>query len=119
MGVIHVKHSLKSPRSCIQWQWRLFAQGVLIVLVNRFFRIMSNMNANSKKQTRPHNIKRTFVLLRNDDELLVPRTSTLKNLCDSGRLRDIEFSNNATSHHISEILSNSFSNILSREEFGK
>ena len=86
MGVIHVKHSLKSPRSCIQWQWRLFAQGVLIVLVNRFFRIMSNMNANSKKQTRSHNIKRTFVFLRNDDELPVPRTSTLKNLCDSGQV---------------------------------
>ena len=77
------------------------------------------MSANSKKQTRSRNIKRTFVLLQNDDELRVPRTSTLKNLCDRGPVRDIEFSNNATSHNIGEILSVSFSNILSREEFGR
>lgn len=81
--------------------------------------IMSNTSGNSKKKTRSRNIKRNFVLLRNDDELRVPRTSTLKNLCDSGRVRDIEFSNNATSHHIGEILSNSFPNFLSREEFAR
>lgn len=80
---------------------------------------MSNTNTSSTRQSQSRNIKRTFVLLRNDDELRVPRASTLKILNDSGRVKDMDFSNNATSHHICELLSNSFVSIISRGEFEK
>lgn len=80
---------------------------------------MSNASTSSTRQSRSRNIKRTFVLLRNEDELRVPRASTLKILNDSGRVKDVEFSNNATSQHICELLSNSFLSVLSRGEFAK
>ena len=80
---------------------------------------MSNTNTSSTRQSRSRNIKRTFVLLRNDDELRVPQASAVKILNDSDRVKDMEFSNNATSHHICQLLSNSFVSILSRGEFGK
>ena len=80
---------------------------------------MSNTNTSSTRQSRSRNIKRTFALLRNDDELRVPRASTLKILNDSGRVKDMDFSNNATNHHIFELLSNSFVSIISRGDFEK
>ena len=50
--------------------------------------------------------------LRNDDELRVPGKQKFKNLQDSGREKEIEFSNNATTENIGETLKNAFSAFL-------
>ena len=70
----------------------------------------------SSRRQRSRNVKRTVVLLRDDDELRVPERQRLKNLQDSDRIKEIEFSNNATSQHISEILLNSFANFLTQAD---
>lgn len=67
---------------------------------------------NKSRQPRTRNLKRTFVLLRKDDELKVPGNQKLKILEDSGRVKVIEFANNATTEHIGETLKNSFPDIL-------
>lgn len=70
----------------------------------------------SSRRPRARNVKRTVVLLRNNDELRVPGKQKLKNLQDSGRIKEIDFSNNATSEHIGEILLNSFANFLTQAD---
>lgn len=69
-------------------------------------------NEDNSRRPRARNLKRTFVFLRKDDELRVPGRQKLKNLQDSGREKEIEFSNNATTEHIAETLKNSFPAIL-------
>lgn len=69
-------------------------------------------NADNSRRGRARNLKRTFVVLREDDELRVPGKQKLKNLRDSGREKEIEFANNATTAHIAETLKNSFPTIL-------
>ena len=74
------------------------------------------MSGQEFSRRRARNLKRTVVLLRNDDDLRVPEKQKLKTLQDSGRIKEIEFSNNATSQSIDEILVNSFSNFLTPAE---
>lgn len=69
-------------------------------------------NEDNSRRPRARNLKRTFVFLRNDDELRVPGKQKLKNLQDSGREKEVEFSNNATTENIAETLKNSFSTFL-------
>ena len=69
-------------------------------------------NEDNSRQPRARNLKRTFVFLKNNDELRVPGKQRLKNLQDSGREKEIEFSNNATTENIAETLKNSFSTFL-------
>lgn len=70
----------------------------------------------SSRRQRSRNVKRTIVLLSDDDELRVPERQRLKNLQDSGRIKEIEFSNNATSQHIGEILVNLLANFLTQAD---
>lgn len=74
------------------------------------------MSGQDSSRRRARNVKRTVVLLRNDDDLRVPEKQKLKTLQDSGRIKEIEFCNNATSESIGEILLNSFSNFLTPAE---
>ena len=74
------------------------------------------MSGQDSSRRRARNVKRTVVLLRNGDDLRVPEKQKLKTLQDSGRIKEIEFSNNATSESIGEILMNSFSNFLTPAE---
>ena len=64
-------------------------------------------------------LKRTFILLREDDHLRAPKPNTLKNLKDSGRVKDLDFSNNATSQHVREIIQNNFSTFLSNDNISR
>ena len=82
--------------------------------VFQFLLLIDTIMANEDNSRRPRarNLKRTFVFLREDDELRVPGKQKLKNLQDSGREKEIEFSNNATTQNISETLKNSFSAFL-------
>ena len=57
-------------------------------------------------------MKRTFVLLREDDPLLVPSTNKLKHLSDSGRVKELVFTYTATSRHVIEIIVNNFPALL-------
>ena len=66
------------------------------------------MSTTPRKQT----LKRTFVLLRQDDSLRVPSTSKLKQLTDSGRVKELVFTNTATSGHVMEIIANNFPALL-------
>lgn len=77
---------------------------------------VTKMSGQDSSRRRARNVKRTVVLLRNDDDLRVPEKQKLKTLQDSGRIKEIEFSNNATSESIGEILMNSFSNFLTPAE---
>ena len=56
---------------------------------------------------------------REDDELRVPGRQLLKNLQDSGREKEIEFSNNATTQNIVENLKNSFSTFLQNVDLAR
>lgn len=76
-------------------------------------------NADNSRRPRSRNLKRTFVFLRKDDELRVPGKQQLKNLQDSGREKEIEFSNNATTEHIAETLKNSFPAFLRNADLAR
>ena len=64
------------------------------------------------RKPRARNLSRTFVLLRSEDSNgRVPRPAALKTLEASGRIKEIEFSNNATSQHVTELIVNAFSQL--------
>ena len=74
---------------------------------------MATSGQNSQQpKARSRQLKRTFVLLRQDDSLRTPRASTLNILEQSGSVKEIQFLNNATSAHIAELLLNAFPNFL-------
>ena len=70
--------------------------------------MFSIMKARPRKRT----LKRTFVLLRDNDSLRVPSTSDLKHLTDSGRVKELVFANTATSRHVTEIILHNFPALL-------
>lgn len=55
-------------------------------------------------------------MLRWCDPLRIPRTQLTRALESTGRIREVDFPNNATSQHICEILVNSFGNHLNAHE---
>ena len=73
----------------------------------------------SFRRPRSRNVKRTFVLLREDDRTRVPNSSTVRSLEQSGRVKELEFTNNATSEHISELLVNAFGNFLNNSNLNR
>lgn len=68
------------------------------------------------KQCRKRNLTRTFVLLRPEDEVAVPRDSEFRILEGSGRIKEVEFTNNATSQQIGEVLITAFPNMLKNSD---
>jgi len=77
------------------------------------------MSGQDSSPQRARNVKRTVVLPRNDNDLGMPEKQKLKNLQDSRRIKEIEFSNNATSESFGEILLNLFANFLTQAELLK
>ena len=73
---------------------------------------MSPSRNDAGTQRRSRTMKRTFIFLRSDDTLEVPKATELHALESSGRIKEIEFTNNSTSQAIGEMLVNSFSNKL-------
>ena len=64
------------------------------------------------RKPRTRNLSRTFVLLRSEDSNgRIPRAATLQTLKASGQIKEIEFSNNATSQHITELIMNALSRL--------
>ncbi|XP_078355634.1 uncharacterized protein LOC144640334 [Oculina patagonica] len=76
-------------------------------------------NNDSSRRPRTRNVKRTFVFLRDNDDLRVPGNQKLKTLQDSGRVKVIAFANNATSEHVGESLKNSFPDILQNVDLAR
>lgn len=69
---------------------------------------MSVADKDSRKP-RSRNLSRTFVLLRSEDsDGRVPRPATMKTLETSGRVKEIEFGNNATSEHVTVLVLHAF-----------
>ena len=77
--------------------------------------IFSMMSARPRKRT----LKRTFVLLRQDDSLRVPSTSELKQLTASERVKELVFTNAATSRHVMEIIANNFPALLTNSNISR
>ena len=73
---------------------------------------MSVSTNDAGTQCRSRTMKRTFILLRADYPLSVPKVPELHALESSGRIKEIEFTNNSTSQAIGEMLINSFPNKL-------
>lgn len=76
---------------------------------------MSIMSARPRKRT----LKRTFVLLRHDDSLRVPSSRELKQLTDSGRVKELVFTNTATSRHVMDIITNNFPALLTNANISR
>lgn len=69
---------------------------------------MSVADKDSRKP-RSRNLSRTFVLLRSEDsDGRVPRPAMMKTLKASGRVKEIEFGNNATSEHVTVLVLHAF-----------
>ena len=73
------------------------------------------MSTRPRKRT----LKRTFVLLRQDDSLRVPSTSELKQLTASERVKELVFTNAATSRHVMEIIANNFPALLTKSNISR
>ena len=70
--------------------------------------IFSKMLARPRQRT----LKRTFVLLREDEPLHVTSTNKLKHLSDSGRVKELVFTYTVTSRHVIVIIVNNFPALL-------
>ena len=66
--------------------------------------------------SRSRSMKRCFVLLRFCGHLRVPRAVVHRALENSGRSKELEFSNNATTEHIHDMLVHSFQPHLNRAD---
>lgn len=75
------------------------------------------MSGNRSRQSRTRSVKRTFVLLR--FELRVPTAAQLTALENAGRVKQIEFANNATSGNISDVLLHHFQGHLRRNDLAR
>ena len=78
-----------------------------------------SVSEQSSRRPRSRNVKRTFVLLREDDITRVPNSATIRSLEQSGRVKELEFTNNASSEHISELLMNAFGNFLNNSNLNR
>lgn len=67
-------------------------------------------------RTRSRLLKRCFTLLRFCDSLRVPRSNIQRTLESSGRTKELEFSNNATTEAIQDMILHSFQPFITRGE---
>ena len=67
--------------------------------------------------SRSRSITRKFILLRCVDPLRVPSARNIEALERSGRVKEIIFSNNATTAAITELLLHAFGQLLSAGDF--
>ena len=56
-------------------------------------------------------MKRSFILLRREDNMRAPRPTLLRTLQSCGRVRELNFANNSTRGVIQELLWNSFAQL--------
>ena len=76
----------------------------------------------SSRRPRSRNVKRTFVLLREDDITRVPNSNsaTIRSLEHAKwQSQGVEFTNNASREHISELLMNAFGNFLNNSNLNR
>lgn len=73
--------------------------------------------SNPSKRTRP--LKRTFILLRVCDQLMVPRDNICRALQSSGRVKEIEFFNNSATSSIHEMIWNTFRDNVNQDELAR
>lgn len=73
--------------------------------------------SNPSKRTRP--LKRTFILLRVCDQLMVPRDNIYRALQSSGRVKEIEFFNNSATSSIHEMIWNTFQDNVNQDELAR
>ena len=72
----------------------------------------NSMRISDIRKPRAKQLSRTCILLRLEDSNgRVPRPATLKTLEASRRIKEIEFSNNATAQHKMELVVNGFSQL--------
>ena len=71
-----------------------------------------SVSEQSSHRPRSRNVKRTFVLLREGDVTWDPNSATIRSLEQSRRVKELEFTNNASSEHISELVMNAFGNFI-------